>query len=120
MPPSLPRYDSADGIRQEEEDRQRVPETAPPLPRGPQREVTADAEGQRSVKQPPVAVERPPERQPHAEHGGEDDRRVAEDHREDEPQEDGVEHGVVVGAGGEHVPEEEPQDASEPQPEVTR
>src|SRR3990172_8315322 len=118
MPPSLPRHDSADGIRQEEDDGQGVPETAPPLPRGPQREVTADAEGQRSVKQRPVAVERPPERQPHAEHGGENDRRVAEDHREDEPQEDGVEHGVVVGAGGEHVPEREqdPKDAGAPDP----
>jgi len=70
------------------------------------------------VQQDQMGVEPAAIRQRHTEHGWQDDRRVAEDHRHDEAEENGVEDGIVRKAGLGR-PGRNRDEASDPKPDVS-
>ncbi len=88
--------DSRHRVENEQTDRRRIEGSTPGAP-SPQlfEQVADDPNGQRSVQQRQVQIEGRSKRHRCAKNRRKDNRRVAEDHRHDESEEDSVEHRVV-------------------------
>lgn len=92
------------GTGEEQHDRERVQQPAPPTPRQPRRKVSDDPEDERCVQPSEMAVEPRPVDEPSRQHCGHDDRRVPEDHGEDEADEHNVQHRIVRQARRDRAP----------------
>ena len=84
-----------DGHSQEQQQRDPVEQPAPPAQDDQPRQVSGDTQRQGRVQQPDVAVEVRPVADVPPQHRGEDHRRVAEDHPEDEAQKQRVQLRII-------------------------